>query len=1231
MCRHIRSKNHKGAYYYLLFCATETFTTRIMEYNVTMWTNQEVQALIRFWGDEAIQRELESAVRNEKVYQKISQRLAEMGIQHTAKQCREKIKKMKQDYRKIKSQDWRGKAKPKWFDSLDAVLSTRPAAAGGPSSGLDSTCLLLQSMLEDSETSFVATQDSMEATRLTAGSFRASASFANTGSFTSGSVTDMEEEVSTQRQRRLKDSSTITDSPGSCSNTFIPSTMLSQTPYPIGNPQDPDFYCVQLEDVDGPSTSTSVTSTAVQTSSKDTSLCCWSNKEVQALLTFWANPSVQEELLLNVRNSKVYAHLSAKLASLGFNKAPKKCREKVKKLKQEYKKFKNGQYRGGWNSSNTNVWFAIMDNVLSSQAATTKHLRTTEPSPPRLSQSVLDMDTNCLTDESQWLPDEIQVLMTLWAQPNIQQQLLTTAANDEVFTYLSNELALVGFNKTPHQCNVKVNHLKEEYKRIKEVDPYWEVKGDWFSILDGVLGAGGEASAEVDSSAVLTQPKSHKDEHVNDTLHAVWTSDEVKVLLTRWAEDNIQEELRSSQRNERVFAQLSSELATQGFDKTTSQCRSKIRQLKQRYKMIKELKGSKKQKNRWFVIMDKVLGHRKPETKQAAAAMDLAPKSLRRSQLGHPETGQDSGCHLSLSSLCLLVPTLRLMSAFAWQVVQCCNVLHYGKVEELVRQLTELAPELLTSRDKVQLLLRLRARLVLELCRSENTANLQNIQPHLKVIQDLTICSTCNQEVSLQELEELENSKSNFVDIVHTLLEDPEERERFFKEVFPLHYGQQYQATLHTLVWKFISRLDTLLPIPDIKQTAEWLSTAPILMEECGQLVLEPGHLKALMHFHHQHSKNTNECYSRSQNMFLPRLFFSPKANFKQLASEQQEESTDDEEGGLFDNSEDEEPDEEDQSEDEPTLEDCNKQCEDLKLEDEQSDDLTAANCSNLNNSTHLRPHTCALCPYSDSLVSGLLQHIRDEHLVWEPSHLPSKEPGKDDDLQYGNSEMCTSDRRSTANTCEYCGKVFKYVSSLNCHLNTHTLPFRCDACPKKYSTKEALDVHRRIHTGEKPYLCSHCGRGFRSPYTLGFHVRIHTGDCRYKCNICGKTSIQHLNRHMRMHRGEKNYLCTECGKAFLSSQELRLHMRFHTGERPYTCRYCGRGFIAKCLLTVHMRQHTGESPYRCSMCPKAFHTLRAQKKHMTIHLNKKSFQCLKCGKIFRQQDNFKVHVQTHK
>lgn len=112
------------------------------------------------------------------------------------------------------------------------------------------------------------------------------------------------------------------------------------------------------------------------------------------MLTLWANPEVQRELLLNVRNNKVYTCLSSKLALLGFNKAPKKCREKIKKLKQEFKRIKNGQYRGGSSS----VWFAIMDEVLSSQALTAKRSQTVQNSSTVHSLAVqavaLDVDTD---------------------------------------------------------------------------------------------------------------------------------------------------------------------------------------------------------------------------------------------------------------------------------------------------------------------------------------------------------------------------------------------------------------------------------------------------------------------------------------------------------------------------------------------------------------------------------------------------------------------------------------------------------------------------------------------------------------------------------------------------------------------------------------------------------------------------------------------------------------------
>lgn len=63
-----------------------------------------------------------------------------------------------------------------------------------------------------------------------------------------------------------------------------------------------------------------------------------------------------------------------------------------------------------------------------------------------------------------------------------------------------------------------------------------------------------------------------------------------------------------------------------------------------------------------------------------------------------------------LSSLALLVPPLRLMSAVMWEVVRQRNIKHYGKLEEFVSMVTDAVPELMSKREGRLLSLGLRAR-----------------------------------------------------------------------------------------------------------------------------------------------------------------------------------------------------------------------------------------------------------------------------------------------------------------------------------------------------------------------------------------------------------------------------------------------------------------------------------------------------------------------------------------
>ncbi|KAK6314533.1 hypothetical protein J4Q44_G00140620 [Coregonus suidteri] len=135
--------------------------------------------------------------------------------------------------------------------------------------------------------------------------------------------------------------------------------------------------------------------------------------------------------------------------------------------------------------------------------------------------------------------------------------------------------------------------------------------------------------------------------------------------------------------------------------------------------------------------------------------------------------------------------------------------------------------------------------LVLELCRTEQTAELQSHLDRIHAVRshpgDADSCCA-----------EVDASESNFFALVQTLIQNPVEREHFFQEVFPVEYGPKYESALQGLMWAFLSRLEQLLPVPDLKQTVSWLNAAPSVLEECVNSVAQPLQLKTLLQHHRQ-------------------------------------------------------------------------------------------------------------------------------------------------------------------------------------------------------------------------------------------------------------------------------------------------------------------------------------------------------------------------------------------
>ncbi|KAJ3614470.1 hypothetical protein NHX12_018042, partial [Muraenolepis orangiensis] len=76
---------------------------------------------------------------------------------------------------------------------------------------------------------------------------------------------------------------------------------------------------------------------------------------------------------------------------------------------------------------------------------------------------------------------------------------------------------------------------------------------------------------------------------------------------------------------------------------------------------------------------------------------------------------------------------------------------------------------------------------------------------------------------------------------------------------------------------------------------------------------------------------------------------------------------------------------------------------------------------------------------------------------------------------------------------------------------------FVCSFCGKAFNRPKKLEIHQRIHTGEKPFSCPTCGKMFSEAGNLKKHQRVHSGDT-YSCFLCGKgfAWIRNLKTHQR-------------------------------------------------------------------------------------------------------------------
>ncbi|KAE8301108.1 hypothetical protein D5F01_LYC01274 [Larimichthys crocea] len=134
--------------------------------------------------------------------------------------------------------------------------------------------------------------------------------------------------------------------------------------------------------------------------------------------------------------------------------------------------------------------------------------------------------------------------------------------------------------------------------------------------------------------------------------------------------------------------------------------------------------------------------------------------------------------------------------------------------------------------------------------------------------------------------------------------------------------------------------------------------------------------------------------------------------------------------------------------------------------------------------------------PSTSSAINGWTRY--------SPSFLPSSQPFSDGSSG-GKNRPGAKERLFV---CAYCGKAFNRPKKVEIHQRVHTgeKPFSCSTCGKTFSEAGNLRKHQRVHTGEKPYNCGLCGRGFAWIRNLKTHQQKSHPEIYTEVEILGQT-----------------------------------------------------------------------------------------------------------------------------
>lgn len=169
-----------------------------------------------------------------------------------------------------------------------------------------------------------------------------------------------------------------------------------------------------------------------------------------------------------------------------------------------------------------------------------------------------------------------------------------------------------------------------------------------------------------------------------------------------------------------------------------------------------------------------------------------------------------------------------------------------------------------------------------------------------------------------------------------------------------------------------------------------------------------------------------------------------------------------------------------------------------------------------------------------------------------------------------------------------YCLKCCKRLQMA--HRKADPQKYRCNTCTKKFFSRHTLRRHiLREHKNDEEidqplevHECKYCKEKFSRKQSLQMHLKIHPVATPFACSICEfrTTSKPLLIKHKLVHSKKMTFLCELCPYVAHVANALRTHLNrthfMNSFQELFECMLCDKSNMRANTAKLHMLKHKG-------------------------------------------------------